>query len=291
MKEPLCNFCKSNSYKLYEKKIEDFKIYIYRCENCGLMFQYPFPSPEDLKKMYDKEYYGGNKVCSYEDERKSFKYNSYVWKARLNKIKSYLKTDKPKILDIGCSFGGFLSFSKLMGFDPYGVEISDYSREYAQNELGKGRVFKNINGNFEKNFFDVITMIEVIEHLDNPLFFLNTCYDILKKDSVLVIQTADMNGLQARKAGIDYHYFIPYHLHFFPSKTLVNKLKEIGFKKIKVFRPVDFGLIPKLLKARRDFKSLKDYLRWFTISYYHFKGYIHFKNFALTSSMVVYAFK
>jgi len=256
------------------------------------MFQYPIPSIEQIEKMYDKEYYGGAKVLSYEDERKSFKFNSYVWKARIKKIKRYInKTEKPKILDIGSSFGGFLSIAKEYGFDPYGIEISDYSRNYSTKLLGEDRIFKNFLGKFESEFFDVITMIELIEHLDDPKKYIIECYKVLKKNGILVIQTADMNGLQAKREGINYHYFIPYHLHFFPAATLTEKLKEIGFSNVKIFRPVEFGLLPKLLKSRRDFKSWKDYFKWFRITFYHLKGYIHFKNFSLTSSMVIYARK
>ena len=62
-----------------------------------------------------------------------------------------------------------------------------------------------------------------------------------------------------------------------------------GFSKICIFRPVDFGLLPKLKKSRGDFNSLKDYARWMSIASYHLKGKLKIKEHPLTSSMVVYA--
>ncbi len=68
-------------------------------------------------------------------------------------------------------------------------------------------------------------------------------------------------------------------------------LKEKGFEKIKVYRPVDFGLLPKLLKSQHSFKTLFDYRAWFRISRYHLLSKLCLGNFSPTSSMVIYAFK
>ena len=100
-----------------------------------------------------------------------------------------------------------------------------------------------------------------------------------------------MDGVQAKSEKDDYHYFMPGHLSYFTKKNLTNLLKEVGFSKVKVYRPVEFGLLPKLLKSKQHFKKKRDYLKWFRISYYHYKSMIHFGDFSLTSSMVIYATK
>lgn len=290
---PHCIHCAHESR--FKFSVRSFKnpFDIFECSACGLQFQHPMPSAQTLEEYYGADYYSGKADFAYQDERDKFKFYSYVWQARLKKIMKYVKTagNGRNFLDIGCSFGGLLSNAENLGFKAWGVEISDYSRAYAQKSF-PGRIFKTMEETaFKPGFFDAVSMIEVIEHLDRPLNILSECFRILKPGGVLVLQTADMAGRQAVKAGAAYHYYLPGHLYYFSASNLKAMLKKAGFSRIIVFRPVDFGLVPKLKKSRGNFKKLKDYLQWGKISWYHFKGLIHCKNFSLTSSMVIYAVK
>ena len=100
-----------------------------------------------------------------------------------------------------------------------------------------------------------------------------------------------MNAVQAKMFKERYAYFMPGHLSYFTRENICGVLRKAGFKKIKVYQPVEFGLLPKLLKSRYDFNSLLDYYRWIRIAFYHFISKIRFNNFAATSSMVIYAVK
>ncbi|HPI90168.1 MAG TPA: class I SAM-dependent methyltransferase, partial [Spirochaetota bacterium] len=100
-----------------------------------------------------------------------------------------------------------------------------------------------------------------------------------------------MDGRQARQLKDRYEYFMPGHLSYFSMSNLRSTLRECGFSRIKVYYPVEFGLIPKLLKSRHAFKSFKDYRAWPRISWYHVKSKVHCGTFAMTSSMVIYAYK
>jgi len=137
----------------------------------------------------------------------------------------------------------------------------------------------------------VITLIEVIEHLEKPQLVFNKLSAILKKDGLLVIQTADFEGLQAKECGSSYHYYLPGHLYYYSFSNLKNILIKNGFSHFIPFFGVDFPLYAKLLKSRGNFKSPKDYLKWFTISLYHLKSKIRIRSERLTSSLVLYAFK
>jgi hypothetical protein len=100
-----------------------------------------------------------------------------------------------------------------------------------------------------------------------------------------------MEGLQAKFYKDKYAYYMPGHLSYFSKRNLVQILNQTGFSGIEVFHPVEFGLMPKLKKSSHSFKSITDYKAWIRISLYHFLSKIHYGNFALTSSMVVYAIK
>ena len=87
--------------------------------------------------------------------------------------KALLKfVDKGNILDIGCSGGYFLK-NIPDNFKKYGTELDPIAFEIAKETLNIDK--KNIhlgdvlNCSFDKNFFDVITMRGVIEHVPDPI--------------------------------------------------------------------------------------------------------------------------
>ncbi len=292
-----CNLCKSSDIKhLYRIKTAKPEFKVSKCSNCGLIFQNPRFSDAEINDFYKEEYYTGSADFSYIDERVNFKHSSYVWDKRIKKLKKYLKTEpnnSPRFLDIGCSFGGLLQRAQNFGFEPYGIDISDYSVTYAREKLGLNNV---VCGEFNpdmytENFFDIITMVEVIEHVKNPEKIIKGIYKVLKPGGIVLLQTANMDGVQAKKGGSEYHYFLPGHLFYFSKTTLLEYLKKAGFSDSKVFHGVDFGLLPKLRKSTGSFKNWYDYFKWLRISYYHLKSQVHLGNFALTSSMVIYGFK
>lgn len=284
---PLCYSGRLRLHYIIEKYRPGFKTDV--CENCGFIFMNPGFNNKIIKKLYSKDYYRGNADYSYYDERDAERYSAYVWNKRIKKIRTYVKTGN--FLDIGCAFGGLLKTASEY-FTPYGIELSEYSGNCAKSVFGSNIHIGDMNNHpFKPDFFSVITMIELIEHLNNPAAAIDECYNILRENGLLVIQTANMDGMQAKLQKEKYAYFMPGHLSYFSKANLSGLLIKAGFRKIKVFHPVDFGLMPKLLKARYNFKSNMDYLKWFRISLYHYLSKVRFNNFSATSSMVIYAFK
>jgi 2-polyprenyl-3-methyl-5-hydroxy-6-metoxy-1,4-benzoquinol methylase len=285
-----CPLCKSQKiWRQYTINKFNPSFDIDKCYVCGFMFMNPRFSDAYIKDIYNENYYTGKAEYSYYDERDAERYSQYVWKKRIKKIRQYVS--EGNFLDIGCAFGGFLKTASEF-FTPYGIEFSEYSAKQAKTVFGKSIHLGTLEKHsFRNNFFSVITMIELIEHLSDPQSAVSECYKLLENDGLLVIQTANMNGLQAKILKENYGYFLPGHISYFTKENLTGLLIKAGFKKIKVFYPVEFGLLPKLLKSRYNFKSKLQYLKWFRIGYYHYISKIHFGNFAATSSMVVFAFK
>lgn len=239
--------------------------------------------------MYSNDYYSGAAEYSYYDERKAEKFSNYVWDSRLRALRKYVKSGN--FLDIGCAFGGLLKRASKY-FTPYGVDLSEYSGKHAKELFGDNIHIGSLNSHpFDYDFFSVVTMIELIEHVADPVSLIKESYKLLKENGLLLLQTANMNAMQAKLLKDKYAMYMPGHLSYFTTRNLTDLLRQAGFRKIKVYYPVEFGLLPKLLKSRYRFKSAFDYIRWLRISYYHCISKIRFGNFAATSSMVVYAFK
>ncbi len=99
-----------------------------------------------------------------------------------------------KILDIGCG-GGLLSepMSRL-GAEVYGIDASKKNIEVAKIHAKKSglniKYFCSSPEKFKKNFkFDVILNMEIIEHVEDVILFLESCSKLLKKDGIMFIAT------------------------------------------------------------------------------------------------------
>lgn len=289
-----CILCKSD--KIIEKFIIDrFKPHfkIFECRECG--FQFRGSEKGRIDRYYNRDYYEGKAPYSYVDERKSEKAFRIVWRSR---VKKWAKLEKTKgkiknFLDVGCSFGGLMQVAKEKGYQPYGAELSKYSGRYAEKRFGKKHI---MIGNIEKlqllgSFFSVVSLIEVVEHLSNPIKALQNIYRCLKKGGIAIIQTADMAGLQARFRGKKYHYYLPGHFSYFSARNLESLLRKIGFSKVRIFGGTEFGVLSKLMKSRYAFKSIWDYRHWIRIILYHYLSKVRIGNFHLTSSMVIICWK
>lgn len=87
----------------------------------------------------------------------------------LDVIERHLMKDKPKkVLDIGCGSGLMLNSLKNIG-QTFGMDMSDEAINFSK-EIFDGRVEKGALPNqlpYQENFFDLITALDVIEHIDN----------------------------------------------------------------------------------------------------------------------------
>ncbi len=283
---PLC--ASSNIHQLFTIDRFEKPFDIWQCDACFFRFRNPLPSAREEAGYYTEGYYEGTADYSYTDERKTEKYNSYVWKARLKTIGKYVKTGS--LLDIGCSFGGFINFASAY-YNCSGVESSPYACNFALSRGLRVEQARAEEINTQREAVDVITMIEVIEHTRDPLTVLKKCAAMLRSGGLLVIQTADLHSWQAINAAANYHYYLPGHLSYFTESSLSSALMFSGFSRIKVFRPVDFGLLAKLQKMRGSFTNVRDYTKFFKTSIYHINSYFKRKGIPKTASMVIYAFK
>ena len=150
------------------------------------------------------------------------------------KLSRYL-VPNAKVLDIGCGDGGALHTAKDK-FICTGIDISDYQADLVK----KQGYAKSIAGNFltvdfgnEK--YDGITLISLLEHLDDPKVALETCYRLLNNNGVLLLKSVNYSCLNRRVRSEKWTGFRPPdHVVYFSPSNLKKLLKKIGFTKIKI---------------------------------------------------------
>lgn len=255
-----CPFCNITYYQIFFKREKDT---ILRCKNCGLIYIYPQPSENEIKEFYNSpNYYKSNDFIytgykNYVEDKINIENTA---KKRLRWIQSYIK--KGKILDIGCGGGFFLNIAKNHGWSCYGVEISKHILQYASNELQLKEIISSLKeANFPEEFFDVITMWDVIEHLKYLKEELLEINRVLKKNGLLVIITPNAGSIIAKITGKKWVLFNRKdHLLFFTPHTLINILNKIGFKVVK-YTPFYYG--GKYVSLDYIFSRLKEYNKLF----------------------------
>ncbi|MBW8003601.1 MAG: class I SAM-dependent methyltransferase [Planctomycetes bacterium] len=199
--------------------------------------------------IYDEEYFRG-KV--YYDYFREMSVRIKVFKDKLQLIQEYLPR-MGRVLDLGCAMGFFLKVMKERNYEVYGVEVSKYAAGYAKNSLNLNVHEGDLqSADFHDEFFDIITMWDVLEHLSNPQETLIEIKRILTGNGVLIIETLNIGSLTARILKKNWPlYFPPYHLFYFSLKALKNVLAETGFSVIKIIP------IQTYLKTRQGFKVFK----------------------------------
>lgn len=114
-----------------------------------------------------------------------------------------------KVLDIGCGGGLFLSKMKAGGAKCIGVELSDTRAYYAQTKHGLEIIKRPIEDEHwkgHKESFDVVTLWDVIEHVNYPLATLQAAAAMLKPGGILLIDTPCRDAFYHRFGELTYNF-------------------------------------------------------------------------------------
>ena len=243
-----CNYCNNDDTKLLFSKKDKFGLSecdfrVVQCRICGLIYVNPRPPEEEIYKYYP-DTYSWKETLTAESKitriiRKLEKiYRYHLLNYETSKVVKVAKRKTGKLLDIGCGTGDRLDIFRRLGFDTYGVEISQ-SAEYARGHLGlnvkQGNLF---DANYPDSFFDIITLHNVLEHTHNPQNIIAELRRILKEDGIVVIQVPNTECTQfklfkKRWTAVD----VPRDLYYFNGRLLKKILakENIVIKKIDHF--------------------------------------------------------
>jgi 2-polyprenyl-3-methyl-5-hydroxy-6-metoxy-1,4-benzoquinol methylase len=236
---PLCNE-RVESTPIHQER---GNLGIVRCKACELIYVNP-------RAKGSSENYHGDAAVYFEEARLIFagkkehhRDRNYEWEIReIQKLKP-----SGKLLDIGTNMGFFLRKCVQAGFQGEGVEPSPSLSKIARDQFK----LKITNGYFEAagfapKSFDVITMIDVFEHVTNPIELLGTAHQVLADDGVLAIKVPNGNynhlkqklALKLKKES-SYDIWDSYeHVVHYTPETMAKMAKKGGFKVEKLLLPI-----------------------------------------------------
>ena len=207
-----------------------------RCQRCTHLFVSAGMAPDELDHAYEREYYdaGGSPTrTGYEDYLANAPLRMQGFAKRLRELES-LTGGQGCLLDFGCAVGLFVKVAVDAGWDAIGYERSTWAAAYGRQhfgitiESGQGGQFPG----FDRSF-DLVTMWDVLEHLEDPRGVVQSVAGWLKPGGVLALNTVDSGSLGARLAGQHWrHLAPPHHLQYFTRASLTELLRGAGFRVI-----------------------------------------------------------
>jgi len=216
--------------------IIDDGIPVAKCRCCGVAFAVVVPTIQYLREYYTEQF---------SDER--------YWERELSSARPWLHRRllarimryKPSgtLLDVGCSFGFFINMARQFGYSVIGVEISEPAANYARNKLGLNVLSGTLeDACLEDESVDVVTLVDVLEHIPEPMATLREIRRLLRGGGLLVVRVPNfkfhwlktllLKALKRRNfIGLDSRN----HVNHFTVDALTKGLHRLGFEVIDVF--------------------------------------------------------
>jgi 2-polyprenyl-3-methyl-5-hydroxy-6-metoxy-1,4-benzoquinol methylase len=220
--------CGGHSSQEFERRNFTF----YRCDSCSLLFVSPRFNAESI---YDESYFSGGAhgfgFSNYEiDKTASSKYLQQL----LNWLLSEPVPSNFKLLDVGAANGFFVELCTKKGINAKGIEISQDAVNWAKR-LGRNVTYSTLEKFSSTEKFTAITLLDVLEHIHNPIQFLAAAYANLEDKGYLLINVPNEGSLSAKLAGKNWHALLPpEHWFYFNKKSLKLLLEGSGFEVVKM---------------------------------------------------------
>ena len=209
---------------------------IARCPSCGHLFVSQGVNEEVLDDAYQQTYYAAAESGSgYVDYVAKAQQRTEGFRWRLRDILRH--TDAPgSLLDFGCAIGLFVKVAKDEGWHAIGYERSRWAAEYGRREFGVDiKLASDASDPFSPASFDVVTLWDVIEHVEHPRTIISLVSNWLKVGGILALNTVNASSLGAWLAGSQWrHLAPPHHLQFFSRRSLIRLLHGAGFRILRV---------------------------------------------------------
>jgi len=224
-----CLLCASEDIFHYHTVADDIKIF--KCRNCGVQFMNP-----QYSDTYLNEYYSGYIIDEPQWEEPLVYCHNYY----LSIVEKFAR--KGKLLDVGAGKGYLLETAisrgwQAEGFDVDSVLTKKLSDKYNINVYDGDFASLNI----EPETYSAVTLHQVIEHLKDPVSYINKIKQILKTGGILFLVQPNIHSRSAlfklafeklgiRKKNIGAYYDTSHHLFYYTPSTLKKFIESNGFK-------------------------------------------------------------
>jgi SAM-dependent methyltransferase len=234
----VCRCCGSARVSLVGRKRGQFlkrDFEFWRCPACDFVFVVPFPG----YGVYDEAYYRGrgpDPYVDYESEFRDYRATDRIeefddlWRVASGFIAENIPPGAIEWLDFGCGAGGLMKYLRDRGghargglrwpLRVSGHDVGTYAQRLAREDGFRILSLAELEAE-PAGRYDVISLIEVVEHLEFPDPVFALAARLLKPGGLLLLTTGNIASPVARRMGLAYAYMLPeIHVGYFTPRAL-----------------------------------------------------------------------
>jgi len=201
-----------------------------RCPTCDLVFLHPRPTRDSVEDYFRENYDGDYGVVEASNDRQP------VYQSVLQHLAQY-RSSPGSLLDVGCGGGGFLLLCRREGWSCSGVELSKQAAiRAAQKGITVVSPYALERGEWAKHF-DVVTLINVLETVANPVMMLRQATALLAPGGLVIVRaTNGLFHLPMRKPArwIGSQYDQAFHWYLYTTTALRTLMESVGLTIVSV---------------------------------------------------------
>jgi SAM-dependent methyltransferase len=218
-----CPLCSTPAGALPE--YASFGSYRYvRCPQCDLVFVSPIPSTQELTAYYN---------TSYRPDPAMLGKGAARWSPKVLEVLDEAMPSRGRLLEIGASFGFFLAAAREDGWDATGIEVGEEACAYARQHLHLPMLSGSLEDHPELTpaSFDAVALFHLLEHVADPVAFVERCAELTKPGGFLVLRTPNSASLVSRVTREGWSWLCPpQHLYLYSARSITLLLEKVGFR-------------------------------------------------------------
>jgi len=227
-----------NAQEIIHVNLLDIYIDIVRCNQCSSVFVC-----RNIPLSVIERYYKDDPRTKNPTNKRTFHWHLNHQLISINAILRYINNEpRSPLLDVGCGMGILLYLAKEKSWPVIGLEINPILSNFVSNELGIGCINDTfLNAKLPFNYYGVIVLCDVLEHLFEPLIALKRCFELLKPGGLIVIKVPHwkiqyLKELLKHLVGIGSGNIATMgHLNQFDPESLRLACQRAGFLPMKVY--------------------------------------------------------